>query len=76
MNEQDLFDVISARLKPLGYVVRQSPGDANCWYATKVDRGYLFALIRESDGWRINDISGNGLLEQPRIERELNKPCN
>ncbi|QYO63044.1 hypothetical protein [Leptolyngbya sp. 7M] len=76
MDNSNLFNLISTRLQAMGYVVRQSPSSPNCWYASKSEFEYLFALVRENDQWRVNDISGRGTLEQPRIERELNDSCN
>lgn len=76
MNDPNLCEVIQVRLQELGYTVRQSPSSPNCWYASKPQRNYLFALIREHQSWRVNDITGNGALEQPRIERELKNHAN
>lgn len=77
IDNRSIPEQLAQRLELLGYSMRQSPSDDLVWYLTKLDRGYLFALIFEPDGkWRLNDISGNGALEQPRIEREVQAVCN
>lgn len=71
----DQIDSIAQRLWQLGYKLRQSASSPNCWYASKAEYQYLFALIYDEGKWRVNDISGNGVHEKPRLERELQDIC-
>jgi hypothetical protein len=70
------IDSIEFRVKNLGYRVTQSRHAPNLWYASKLQFNYLFALIYEQNEWRVNDITGNGFYEKPRIEREVKQCLN
>lgn len=69
------IEAIAPRVRQLGYSIRQSPSASNCWYLSKQEFNYLFALKFENNSWQVNDISGRGANEQPRIEREVAEAC-
>lgn len=69
------FESIAAQLQRMGYAVRQSPSSGHCWYLSKLEFHYLFSLVWENEAWKVLDISGRGVHEQPRVEQAIREAC-
>lgn len=60
---------LRAKLRLVGYVMRSTSHSRQIFYLSRGNE--VYALILESGGWRLNDVSGRNPKEREELEIKL-----
>lgn len=73
MTAQILF---AHRIGQLGYYLRPSENDSQCFYIYKPDYSCLLKVVFAETGWQVDDIGGNATSLQFQLEMEARQLCH